>query len=651
MRDRWDDASSFDGPFEECVYGSRLIGAEPYLTLHGGGNTSVKLPGVDSVGDPLDVLHVKGSGFDLATITPEGFVPLDLARAARLAELDSLADAAMMNALSCLRLDASAPSPSVETILHAVIPRRAVQHTHADAVLALTDTDEGESIARQVFGPHVLFLDYVMPGFPLAKACSELLTKELTPETVGIVLGRHGIFTFADDTRTAYKAMIQLVTAAEEHLTSRRGLRADSAPPPTDRTLLAGLRRDLSEAAGRPLVTRRCDDAAALRLARHPRRADIARRGPATPDHVIRTKRVPLVGLDVAGYAEEYKRSFAEEQARCDVPLVMLDPSPRVVLDPSVGVVVAGRTPRETAITVDIYAHTAAVIEDAEDVGGYRPIDAHDCFDMEYWELEQAKLVREGIPPPHAGEVALVTGAASGIGRAVATRLLAEGAAVVGLDLSEGVQQLATGPAYVGVPGDVRDPAALGRTLDTAARLFGGIDILVLAAGIFGGVERVEDISPSTWERTFSVNVDGVVRTMQAAYPLLRLSPRGGRVVVIGSKNVRAPGRGAGAYSASKAALNQVARVAALEWADDGIRVNSVHPDGVFDTGLWSDELVAERAASYEMSVEDYKARNLLKTSVTSDDVAAVVTALCGPGFSKVTGAHVPVDGGNERVI
>ncbi|MGH9293815.1 MAG: SDR family NAD(P)-dependent oxidoreductase, partial [Acidimicrobiales bacterium] len=451
------------------MYGSRLLGAEPLLVLHGGGNTSVKVPGVGLLGDPMDILWVKGSGYDMASITEEGFAPLDLCRVAGLCGLDRLTDTEMMNALMCMRLSATAPAPSVEAILHAVIPRTAVQHSHADAVLALTDTRDGEELARQVFGPLVLVLPYVMPGFPLARACAELIAAELEHDTVGIVLVKHGIFTFADDTRSAYKSMIELVGAAESYVASRRRHRSDPGPPPrVDRGRLAQLRADLSAAAGRPLLVGSCSSPATLRLAGEAGLQDAARRGPITPDHVLRTKRAPLVGLDVAGYAGDYRRMFETESSRHAESLVMLDPAPRIVVDPCLGVWAAGPSVRELAVAGDIYLHTAAVIEDAEDLGGYEPVSPEDCFDMEYWELEQAKLALEGRPKAHAGEVALVTGAASGIGLAVAGALLAQGAAVVGVDLAPVSELCAADPGFVSVTGDVCDPEVVERALDQA---------------------------------------------------------------------------------------------------------------------------------------------------------------------------------------
>jgi NAD(P)-dependent dehydrogenase (short-subunit alcohol dehydrogenase family) len=284
-------------------------------------------------------------------------------------------------------------------------------------------------------------------------------------------------------------------------------------------------------------------------------------------------------------------------------------------------------------------------------LGGWHALPPKELFDVEYWDLEQAKLRAAGKPPVLAGEVALVTGAASGIGKAIVESLLSRGAAVVALDLNAAVETLHARPDYLGVACDVTSPEQLSRALDAGIRAFGGLDMLVLNAGIFPGGCRIEALADEEWRKVLRVNLDANLSLLRETQPLLAAAPRGGRVVVIGSKNVRAPGPGAAAYSASKAALTQLARVAALEWAGAGIRVNTLHPDAVFDTGIWTPEVIAARAKSYGMTVEQYKTKNLLRTEIRSVDVAELAAELCGPLFAKTTGAQIPIDGGNERVI
>jgi NAD(P)-dependent dehydrogenase (short-subunit alcohol dehydrogenase family) len=329
----------------------------------------------------------------------------------------------------------------------------------------------------------------------------------------------------------------------------------------------------------------------------------------------------------------------------------MLDPAPRMALDPEFGFAAFGRSAKDIGIIEDLYEHTVEVILRAEALGGWRALADRHIFDVEYWDLEQAKLKKSGAPSVFAGEIAVVTGAASGIGRACTEALLKRGAAVVGLDRNPAIEGMWKRQDYLGLICDLSDFPQINRAIDKTSKHFGGVDMLVLNAGIFPSSQPVQDISGELWRRAMAVNVEANLALMQACHALLKLAPRGGRIVVVGSKNVPAPGPGAAAYSASKAAMNQLARVTALEWGKDGIRINSVHPNAVYDTALWTDELLAARARAYGLTVEQYRKNNLLGTEVTSKDVAELVAEMCGPLFAKTTAAQVPVDGGNERVV
>jgi NAD(P)-dependent dehydrogenase (short-subunit alcohol dehydrogenase family) len=358
-----------------------------------------------------------------------------------------------------------------------------------------------------------------------------------------------------------------------------------------------------------------------------------------------------MLGTDIERYVAEYGRYFGEHAPKAKEPKTMLDPAPRVVLDPGFGLAAAGRTAKDAAIVDEIYDHTIDVILRSEALGGFEALPAKDIFDVEYWDLEQAKLKKGGKPPAFAGEVAMVTGAASGIGKAAVAAFLARGAAVVALDLDAKIESLHSRPDFLGVRCDVTDDQQVLAAIARAVAEFGGIDMLVLNAGIFPASRRIADQPLDEWRKSMTVNLDANMLLLRACHPFLKLAPRGGRVVVIGSKNVPAPGPGASAYSASKAALNQLARIAALEWGADGIRINTLHPNAVFDTGLWTDEVLAQRAKQYGMTVDAYKKNNVLRTEVRSLDVAELAAEMCGPLFAKTTGAQVPVDGGNERVI
>jgi len=379
--------------------------------------------------------------------------------------------------------------------------------------------------------------------------------------------------------------------------------------------------------------------------------AVLSQEAPATPDHVIRTKRVPMVGRDLAAYRTAYEAYFNAWAGRPDPRPAMLDAAPRVILDPGWGMGTVGRSAQEAAVVADLYRHTIDIILRAQALGGWKGLEPEHLFDCEYWDLEQAKLRRAGPAPEFLGEVALVTGAASGIGRACVDALLRRGAAVVGLDLNPAITGMIKRPDFLGIACDLTQEGQVGSALEAAVRAFGGLDILILNAGIFPGGKKIAELGTDLWRAVMAVNLDASFVMLRECHPLLKLAPRGGRVAVIGSKNVPAPGPGAAAYSASKAAVNQLMRVAALEWGPDRIRINALHPNMVFDTALWTPEILESRASHYGLSIEAYKTNNLLKVEVRSRDVAELAAELCGALFAKTTGAQLPVDGGNERVV
>jgi rhamnose utilization protein RhaD (predicted bifunctional aldolase and dehydrogenase)/NAD(P)-dependent dehydrogenase (short-subunit alcohol dehydrogenase family) len=658
MHTLWNDneATACSSELELRVYTSRLLGQDKTLVLHGGGNTSVKITEKNIFGEQEQVLYVKGSGWDLETIAAAGFAPVNLGHLQRLAQLPALSDPEMVNQLVTHQTRASAPVPSVEAILHAILPYPYVDHTHANAIIAITNTANGEARIREIYGDTVVVIPYVMPGFDLAKLCAERFAAEAGANTIGMVLLNHGIFSFGQNAKESYERMIALVGLAEDYL--KRHKAWDVAPAAVTASHgmelardQAKLRADISRVAGFPVILARHADDKSLSFARRADIATIAQQGPATPDHVIRTKRLPMLGRDVAGYVESYKKYFQIHEPLAKERKTMLDAAPRVVLDSELGLCAVGKSAQEAGIVADVYDHTMDIIQRATALGGYRALPAGDIFDVEYWDLEQAKLRKGGKPLPFSGEVALVTGAASGIGKACVESLLARGAAVVALDLDAKVTALKSGANFLGLQCDLTSEAQFKQALEQAVEKFGGLDMLVLNAGIFPGGCRIESLKTEEWQKVMRVNLDANLVLMRECHPFLKLAPRGGRVVVIGSKNVPAPGPGAAAYSASKAALNQLARVAALEWGSDNIRINSLHPNAVFDTGLWTEDVLAARAKHYGLTVNEYKTNNVLKTEVTSRDVAELTAELCGTLFAKTTGAQIPVDGGNDRVI
>jgi rhamnose utilization protein RhaD (predicted bifunctional aldolase and dehydrogenase)/NAD(P)-dependent dehydrogenase (short-subunit alcohol dehydrogenase family) len=655
MQSLWDDreASRYPSDLGQRVYTSRLLGRDPSLVLHGGGNTSVKVTETNAIGVKEEILYVKGSGWDLATIEEAGFAPVRLAYVRELANLPSLSDPRMVNELKTQMTRADAPTPSVETILHASLPYRYVDHTHADAVITVTNSVGGRQRIEEIYGDSVVIIPYIMPGFDLARLCAESFRSQAGSQTIGMVLMNHGIFSFGATARESYDRMIDLVDRAERYL-QQQGVWTLTTPKKTaqpDANILAQLRADIGEVARFPVILQCHESDRGLAFAQRPDVGEISQQGPATPDHVIRTKRVPLIGRDVRGYAREYENYFQTHASQSPAAKTILDRAPRVILDPELGLCTIGKTAKEAMIVADIYHHTIEIIDRSTGLGGYQALPAEDIFAVEYWDLEQAKLRGGGNPPPFTGEVALITGGASGIGKACVDSFLRRGAAVIALDIQGEIETIHKRPDFYGISCDLTDETAVKVAMEKAIARFGGIDMLVLNAGIFPPACRIADLSGQEWQRILSINLDANLTLLRECYPFLKLAYRGGRVVAIGSKNVPAPGPGVAAYSASKAALNQLIRVAALEWGSDRIRLNSVHPNAVFDTAIWTEEVLQARAAHYGLSIEQYKTNNVLKVEITSRDVAEMAAEMCGPLFAKTTGAQVAIDGGNDRVI
>lgn len=657
MESRWneEDAAQCHDVLALRAYSSRLLGADPDLVLHGGGNTSVKTRETDFVGDDVDVLWVKGSGWDLATIEAEGFAPVRMRTLSAMGERDTLSDTTMVKEQRAAMLDPDAPTPSIEAVVHALIPLPWVDHTHADAVIALSNAPMGEERLRSTYGERVLFVPYVMPGFELAKAVQQLLRGHDAQAYEGMVLMNHGIFSWGATARESYERMIRLVDEAEQCLQRHRAwdVIVSGRPSPPEPAEVAELRREVSKAAGAPMVARLDLDREAVGFASLPGVGAIATRGPLTPDHVIRTKRLPLMlppGADlpqaVARYAGDY-RTYFERNARADQ--VMLDPAPRWGVWEGRGLVAFGKSVKEADVVLDIARHTIRAIQRAEAMGGWSALSEAQLFAIEYWELEQRKLRRGAKRAALQGQIAIVTGAAHGIGRAVMQRLQREGATVVGLDVDPVIREL-SGPSALGLICDVTDSEAVRAAVGEAVMTLGGLDLVVSNAGSFPDAIPLADLDDDRWASVLGLNLDAHLKILRSATPHLSrgLHPA---VVVVGSKNVAAPGPGVAAYSVAKAGLTQLARVAALELGEHGIRVNVVHPDAVFDTKLWNDAKLQARAAAYDMSVAEYKARNILRREVGAEDVATIITRLLSREFDLTTGAQIPIDGGNLRVV
>jgi rhamnose utilization protein RhaD (predicted bifunctional aldolase and dehydrogenase)/NAD(P)-dependent dehydrogenase (short-subunit alcohol dehydrogenase family) len=656
MQSLWNDteAATFGTDLlGQRVYTSRLLGRNPALVLHGGGNTSVKVTEQDFFGDSVEICYVKGSGWDLTTIERAGFSPVRMAALLKMSQLATMSDEDMVLQQRAAMTNPNAPAASIEAILHAILPFRFVDHSHANAISALTCAADGEARTKELFGKRVLVLPYVMPGFMLAKQVFEVLQKtDLRQEGIeGIVLLKHGLFTFADDAKASYEKHIELVTMAEEYLVKKVKADAVKAVASEDLMALAKLRQVVSKARGFPQIARLNASPEAVGYANLPNVADFGTRGPLTPDHSIRTKRAPaFISEDIDASVQKFADDYAAYFNRHAKSQTMLDAAPRFAIWPGKGIVSFGDTLKDAKIVFDIAESTAATVQLGESVGGWEPLPEKDIFEIEYWDLEQAKLRKGPARKVHQGKVALVTGCAAGIGFAIAESLAEQGAQVVGLDIDKDIPAIMAKIGGIGIVVNLTDDQPVQDAIDFTVREFGGIDIVVSNAGIFPKNDHLDMMAQSDWDRTLMINLTSHQKLMNKVIPFVKQGIDAS-IIFVGSRNFKAPGPGASAYSCSKAALTQLCRVAALELAPHKIRVNIVHPDAVFDTKLWTPEALLKSATRYNMTVEEYKTKNLMKVEIKSKDIGNMVSAMASPLFAKVTGAQIPVDGGNDRVI
>ena len=649
------------------VYTSRLLGGDPRLVLHGGGNTSVKTAVADLIGDEVEVLCVKGSGWDMATIEPAGLPAVRLQPLRRLRSRASLSDEEMVNFQRTNLLDSTAPNPSVETLLHAFLPHKFIDHTHSTAVLSLTDQPDPAAECRAVYGRRMGYVPYIMPGFGLAKKAAEIF--EEGPAVEGLVLLKHGIFTFGDTAREAYERMIAMVSLAEERLArGRKTVFAARALPP-----IAG------PAEVAPILRGACaipDKASAGAYARfvldfrntqavldYVGGAELQRysqSGVATPDHTIRTKNYPLLvpppeegaldrfkqeaGEAVKRFAAEYRAYFARQNPRLGNVKRELDPMPRVILVPGLGLFGLGHSAKDAKIAADIAECTIETVAGAEAIGRFESIPEDDLFEIEYWSLEQAKLGK-GEEKPLAGQAALITGGGGAIGAATARLFAKQGAEVAVLDRDAAAAEAVakTIPGTLAIACDVTDPPSVRAAFDDTCRRFGGVDIVVSNAGA-AWQGKIGAVDEAALRQSFELNFFAHQTVAQNAVRVMLAQGTGGALLFNVSKQAVNPGPDFGPYGLPKAAALFLMRQYALDYGADGIRANAVNADRI-RSGLLTPEMIATRSAARGISERDYMSGNLLGVEVTAEDVAQ---AFLNQALALKTTADVTtVDGGN----
>ncbi len=646
------------------VYTTRLLGGDPRLVLHGGGNTSVKTVATDITGEKVDVLCVKGSGWDMRDIEPPGLPAVRLEPLRELIALDSLDDAEMVNVQRRNLLDSKAPNPSVETLLHAFLPHKFVDHTHSTAVLALTDQPDGAAICRDVYGDRAALVPYIMPGFALAKACAHVHAKN--PDVEGLILLKHGIFTFGESAEEAYGRMIDLVSLAERRL--RIGRRnpvfakpAKAGPVAKAAAIAPRLRGMLAQNKGdrrtRFVMTFRTSPAI-RRFVSDPAVKRYSQQGTVTPDHAIRIKPRPAIlptpvrvdpdgffsgaARAIAGYERAYRGYFERQNDPAD-PRKALDPAPRILLAPGLGFFAAGVSAAAADIAADVYENNIEVITDAEAIGRFRSITEAQMFEIEYWSLEQAKL-GSAAEKPLARQVVAITGAGGAIGRATAVAFRNAGAEVALLDLdAKAVTETAARLGGLAVRCDVTQASDVKRAFADICERYGGVDILVSNAGA-AWQGRIGDVTEADLRASFELNFFAHQRVAQAAVDIMRAQGTGGVLLFNASKQAVNPGRDFGPYGLPKAATLFLSRQYALDHGADGIRSNAVNADRI-RSGLLTDEMVRARSGARGVSEEAYMSGNLLGREVRAEDVARAFVDLALA--EKTTAAVLTVDGGN----
>jgi rhamnose utilization protein RhaD (predicted bifunctional aldolase and dehydrogenase)/NAD(P)-dependent dehydrogenase (short-subunit alcohol dehydrogenase family) len=650
------------------IYTTLLLGRDPKLVLHGGGNTSVKTHAIDRFGEKVEVLRIKASAADMAAVEPEDLPAVRLDALRRLRALEAIGDDDLVAIQHANLIDPAAPDPSVETMLHAFLPHKFVDHTHATAVLSVIDQPDGEARCAEVFGERLAFVPYLMPGFGLAKKAIEVFERAKPGD--GLILGKHGIVTFGESARETYERMIAMVSLAEGHIARNRKHIAVTTMPHNIAgeahvaPILRGacsLKDEKIEGAWRRLILDFRRNETVLDFVNAANLSRLSQAGILTPDHTIRTKNWPLVvpppeagKLDdfaratreaAAAFGSRYHDYFQRHNKRAGGGRRELDPLPRVVLAPGLGLFGLGRSKKDAVIAADIAETWIEGVSGAEAIGEFESISEADMFDVEYWPLERKKLGARR-EPPLAGQIVAITGAAGAIGAAAARAFAAAGAEVALLDANvaaAGAKAKAIGSTALAIECDVTDQASVRTAFDRVVATFGGIDIVVSNAGA-AWQGRIGDVNEAVLRKSFDLNFYGHQRVAQAAVKIMLAQGTGGCLLFNVSKQAVNPGPDFGPYGIPKAALLALMRQYALDYGKDGIRSNAVNADRI-RSALLTENFVKQRAKARGISERDYMSGNLLGREVTADDVAQAF--LHHALALKTTADVTTVDGGN----
>jgi len=660
------------------VYRSNLLGRDRRLVNVYGGNTSAKIMETDHLGRPVEVLWVKGSGSDVAGITEQGFAGLRLAEITPLIARQAMSDGEMVAYLSHCTHALNRPRQSIETLLHAFTPARHVDHTHPDAVISLACASGGQELCQELWGERAVWVDYTRPGFTLSKWIAQGM--QANPKAELVVMGKHGLLTWGETSRDCYQQSIRVIQEAEDFIASRRQGRVifpgSSVPALAAQERRQVLVRVLPELRGavsreRPAILQVDDSPEVLAFTGSAGADNLSQVGAACPDHLVHTKRQPLfvdwrpeageqaLSARLAAGVETFVAAYNAYFAACShVGDKIGDPYPRVILIPGVGMVTTGADAQAADVSCQLYQRAIQVMQGSQSLSQFVSLDPQEAYDIEYWPLELYKLTVKPPPRQLAGRVAVVTGGASGIGRATARRLAQDGAHVAIFDINlEGAQAVAEelGKAQgfrraMAVRCDVTDEAAVTEAFEQVVLAYGGVDIVVSNAGIAISAP-IEELRLADWDRTMDILAKGYFLVSREAFRVWIQQKMGGSLVYVASKNSVVAAKNASVYGAAKAAELQMARCLAEEGGEYGIRVNVVMPDAVIQgSNIWDQGWRQARAAGYGIEPDEleefYRQRTTLKVNVYPENIAEAISFLAGPRASRTTGGVLTVDGG-----